>query len=63
MKDLAAEFQDAEISEIEEESNKDAARMVVAFSVSMLIILASSIAILYIWKGDCLLYTSPSPRD
>ena len=51
MKDLSAEFQDAEISEIEQESNKDAARMVVAFSLSMLIILASSIAILYIWKG------------
>ena len=61
MKDLAAEFQDAEISEIEEASNKDAARMVVAFSLSMLIVLASSIAILYIWKGEDLVIERPSP--
>lgn len=61
MKDLVAEFQDAEISEIEEESNKDAARMVLAFSLSMLIILASSIAILYIWKGEDLVIERPSP--
>lgn len=61
MKDLVAEFQDAEISEIEEESNKDAARVVVAFSLSMIIILASSIAILYIWKGEDLVIERPSP--
>ena len=61
MKDLAAEFQDAEISEIEEASNKDAARMVVAFSLSMLIVLASSIAILYIWKGEDLVIERPTP--
>jgi len=59
--DLAAEFQDAEIGEIEEASNKDAASMVVAFSLSMLIVLASSIAILYIWKGEDLVIERPSP--
>ena len=61
MKDRVAEFQDAGISDIEEISNKDAARMVVAFSLSMLIILASSIAILYIWKGEDLVIERPSP--
>ena len=61
MNDLAAEFQDAEIGEIEEASNKDAASMVVAFSLSMLIVLASSIAILYIWKGEDLVIERPSP--
>ena len=52
MKDRAVESQDAVISEMEETSKKDAASMVVAFSLSLLIVLASSIAILYIWKGD-----------
>ena len=61
MKDRVTEFQDAGISDIEEISNKDAARMVVAFSLSMLIILASSIAILYIWKGEDLVIERPSP--
>ena len=61
MKDRADEFHDAGISDIEEMSNKDAARMVVAFSLSMLFILASSIAILYIWKGDNLVIERPSP--
>jgi len=61
VKDRVAEFQDAGISDIEEISNKDAARMVVAFSLSMLIILASSIAILYIWKGEDLVIERPSP--
>ena len=61
MKDRVAEFQDAGISEIEEVSEKDAASIVVAFSLSMLIILASSIAILYIWKGDDLVIERPSP--
>ena len=61
MKDRVIEFQDAGISDIEEISNKDAARMVVAFSLSMLIILASSIAILYIWKGEDLVIERPSP--
>ena len=61
MKDRVAEFQDAGISDIEEVSEKDAASIVVAFSLSMLIILASSIAILYIWKGDDLVIERPSP--
>jgi len=61
VKDRSDEFHDAEISDIEEMSNKDAARMVVAFSLSMLFILASSIAILYIWKGDNLVIERPSP--
>ena len=61
MKDRVTEFQDAGIGDIEEISNKDAARMVVAFSLSMLIILASSIAILYIWKGEDLVIERPSP--
>ena len=61
MKDRVTELQDAGISDIEEISNKDAARMVVAFSLSMLIILASSIAILYIWKGEDLVIERPSP--
>ena len=61
MKDRVTEFQDAGISDIEEISNKDAARMVVAFSLSMLIILATSIAILYIWKGEDLVIERPSP--
>ncbi len=61
MKDRVAEFQDAGISDIEEISNKYVARKVVAFSLSMLIILASSIAILYIWKGGNLVIERPSP--
>ena len=61
MKDRAVESQDAVISEMEETSKKDAASMVVAFSLSLLIILASSIAILYIWKGDNLVIERPSP--
>ena len=61
MKDRVAEFQDAGIGDIEEISNKYAARMIVAFSLSMLIILASSIAILYIWKGGNLVIERPSP--
>ena len=61
MKDLTDGFQDAGNGDIEEISNKDAARTVVAFSLSMLIILASSIAILYIWKGDALVIERPSP--
>ena len=61
MKDRAVESQDAVISEMEETSKKDAASMVVAFSLSLLIVLASSIAILYIWKGDNLVIERPSP--
>lgn len=61
MKDRVAEFQDAGISDIEEISNKYVARKVAAFSLSMLIILASSIAILYIWKGGNLVIERPSP--
>jgi len=61
VKDLTDGFQDAGNGDIEEISNKDAARTVVAFSLSMLIILASSIAILYIWKGDALVIERPSP--
>ena len=61
MKDRAVESQDAVISEMEETSNKDAASMVVAFSLSLLIVLASSIAILYIWKGEDLVIERPSP--
>jgi len=61
VKDRVAEFQDAGISDIEEISNKYVARKVVAFSLSMLIILASSIAILYIWKGGNLVIERPSP--
>ncbi len=61
MNDRAVESQDAVTSDIEEVSNKDAASVVVAFSLSMLIVLASSIAILYIWKGDDLVIERPSP--
>jgi serine protease AprX len=55
------EIIDSEIGDFEDFSKKDAASMVVAFSLSLLVILASSIAILYIWKGDELVIERPSP--
>ena len=60
MKDQTDEIIDPEIGDFEDISSKDAARMVVAFSLSLLIILASSIAILYFWKGDDLVIERPS---
>jgi len=54
------EIIDPEIGDFEDLSRKDAGRMVVAFSLSLLIILASSITILYIWKGDDLVIERPS---
>ncbi|MDG1539964.1 MAG: S8 family serine peptidase [Candidatus Thalassarchaeaceae archaeon] len=60
MKDQTGEIIDSEIVDFEDLSGKDAASMVVAFSLSLLIILASSIAILYIWKGEVLVIERPS---
>jgi serine protease AprX len=60
VKDQTDEIIDPEIGDFEDISSKDAARMVVAFSLSLLIILASSIAILYFWKGDDLVIERPS---
>jgi len=54
------EIIDSEIDDFEDLSRKDAASMVVAFSLSLLLILASSIAILYFWKGDDLVIERPS---
>jgi len=54
------EIIDPEIDDFEDLSGKDAGSMVVAFSLSLLIILASSITILYIWKGDDLVIERPS---
>ena len=51
MKDLTEGTQEAGVSDFEDESGKDAARTVVAMSLSLLFILASSITILYIWKS------------
>ncbi len=60
MKGQTDEIIDPEIGDFEDLSRKDAGRMVVAFSLSLLIILASSITILYIWKGDDLVIERPS---
>ncbi len=60
MKGQTDEIIDSEIDDLEDLSRKDAASMVVAFSLSLLIILASSIAILYYWKGDDLVIERPS---
>jgi serine protease AprX len=54
------EIIDPEIDDFEDLSGKDAGSMVVAFSLSLLIILASSITLLYIWKGDDLVIERPS---
>ena len=60
MKGQTDEIIDSEIDDFEDLSRKDAASMVVAFSLSLLLILASSIAILYFWKGDDLVIERPS---
>ena len=60
MKGQTDEIIDPEIGDFEDLSRKDAGSMVVAFSLSLLIILASSITILYIWKGDDLVIERPS---
>ena len=60
MKDLTEGTQEAGVSDFEDESGKDAARTVVAMSLSLLFILASSITILYIWKGEDLVIERPS---
>ena len=60
LKDLTEGTQEAGVSDFEDESGKDAARTVVAMSLSLLFILASSITILYIWKGEDLVIERPS---
>ena len=60
MKDRTDESNDAGVIEFEDIPRKDAAGIVVALSLSLLIVLASSIAILYIWKGDELVIERPS---
>ena len=60
MKDLTEGTQEAGVSDFEDESGKDAARTVVAMSLSLLFILASSITILNIWKGEDLVIERPS---
>ena len=60
MKGQTDEIIDPEIDDFEDLSGKDAGSMVVAFSLSLLIILASSITLLYIWKGDDLVIERPS---
>ena len=60
MKGQTVEIIDPEIGDFEDLSRKDAASMVGAISLSLLIILASSITILYIWKGDDLVIERPS---
>ena len=60
MKGQTVEIIDHEIGDFEDLSRKDAASMVGAISLSLLIILASSITILYIWKGDDLVIERPS---
>jgi len=60
VKDQTDEIIDSGITDFEDLSRKDAASMVAAFSLSLLIILASSIAILYIWKGEDLVIERPS---
>ena len=61
MKSQTDEIIDFEIGDFGDFSRKDPASMIVAFSLSLLIILASSITILYIWKGDELVIERPSP--
>jgi serine protease AprX len=61
VKSQTDEIIDFEIGDFEDFSRKDPASMIVAFSLSLLIILASSITILYIWKGDELVIERPSP--
>jgi len=60
VKGQTVEIIDPEIGDFEDLSRKDAASMVGAISLSLLIILASSITILYIWKGDDLVIERPS---
>lgn len=60
MKDPTNEFQDAEGSDFEDVSKKDAAGTIVAISLSLLVVMASSIALLYLWKGQNLVIERPS---
>ena len=61
MKDSTNEFQDAEGSDFEDVSKKDdAAGTIVAISLSLLVVVASSIALLYLWKGQDLVIERPS---
>ncbi len=60
MKDQSDESNGAEIGDFEDIPGKDAVGIVIALSLSLLVILASSIALLYIWKGDDLVIERPS---
>lgn len=60
MKDSTNDFQDAEGSDFEDVSKKDAAGTIVAISLSLLVVMASSIALLYLWKGQDLVIERPS---
>ena len=60
MKDQSDESNGAEIGDFEDIPGKDAVGIVISLSLSLLVILASSIALLYIWKGDDLVIERPS---
>jgi serine protease AprX len=55
-----SEFQNSPGSDIDDASKKDAVGTVVAVSLSLLVLMASSIALLYLWKGDELVIERPS---
>ena len=61
MKENISQINNAGVSDFEDVSKNDAAGMVIAFSLSLIIILASSVAILYLWRGDDLVIERPSP--
>ena len=60
MKNPTNELKDAAGSDFEDDSKKDAAGIIVAISLSLLVVIAASIALLYLWKGQDLVIERPS---